>query len=363
MNTDELLKRGLMQRAAGNADGFLEQIVGAVGAAPQRRALPWHVPARPRWLLAFALLALLVAALAGAIAIGSRPPKPSPPSGPMSRYHHNGSILVMSGGQPVQLVAIGAGAPATPVELPAVDGVGRISWSPDGMQFAYSLPDAVRPDAVWIADLATGSTRSIFECAPSLGRCIPAWSPDGTEIAVSRGAYVLLLTPDGATIATLSLTAGPIAALVWAPDGSRLAIATNGFAVGATSTVYVVNRDGTRLHPLIDAAAPRTAIFDLAWAPDGTRIDFINTSTWDDKSGWKLTLAGIDPDGTHRADIADAGGCFCLGLNPSGLAWSPDGTIIALGKPGDGLFLLRPDGSDIGQVSSHWENPAWRPVP
>ena len=76
-----------------------------------------------------------------------------------------------------------------------------------------------------------------------------------------------------------------------------------------------------------------------------------------------LSLVGIDPDGRHREVIADAGACFCIGFNVGGLAWAPDGTLLAVGKPGEGLFLIGTDGSLVRKVAEEWEYPAWRPVP
>ena len=86
--TDAQIERMLRGRAAAPDASLLTAVLAQVEAAPQdrrwlRRAsaeLHWSVPTGSRRLLAFALLALLLAAVAGAIAIGFRPPRPLPPS-------------------------------------------------------------------------------------------------------------------------------------------------------------------------------------------------------------------------------------------------------------------------------------------
>jgi Tol biopolymer transport system component len=76
-------------------------------------------------------------------------------------------------------------------------------------------------------------------------------------------------------------------------------------------------------------------IWDPAWSPVGTSIAYIGSDEWHDDEQWSLNVSVVEPDGSDPHVIADAGQCWCLGFTP-GLAWSPDGTKLALVVPGDG---------------------------
>ncbi|MEP7040161.1 MAG: hypothetical protein ABI864_01155 [Chloroflexota bacterium] len=356
--TDALIEEMLRRRSTEPDAALLGQVLQLVDAKPQRAGRHWSPARLPGRTLALIALLVLLAAMAGAAIIGAFTPNPEPPSA-MPRYHHNGSILVMRQGIPLQVVNIGAESPAAKADLPYNGKVDRISWSPDGMQLVYA-----RPDGVWIADLRSGERRNVVECGDVTRWCIAAWSPNGAAIAVVDGSQIRLIAPDGMPGASFAPVVDDIFSLTWSPDGKRLAFVTNGFRDFTSSTMYVVNRDGSDLRAVPDAVLPDRPIFDLAWAPDGSRIAYIaavNVFTSD--AGWTLELATINPDGTKRTVLAPAGSCFCLGFGPSGLAWSPDGKLLALGKPGLGLFILDASGSKLAKVSDLWEYPAWRPVP
>ena len=66
----------------------------------------------------------------------------------------------------------------------------------------------------------------------------------------------------------------------------------------------------------------------FAWAPDGSRIAY-RPAQRDEL--WAMTADGSD---AHLVDASIS--------DPS---WSPDGTLL-LGQGSDGLFTIRPDGTD-----------------
>jgi len=88
-----------------------------------------------------------------------------------------------------------------------------------------------------------------------------------------------------------------------------------------------------------------------SWSPDGSRLVFCGGVA----SGFGLFVS--DADGSDPVMIAGDG-------TASQAAWSPDGEWIAFtglwrgGEPG--LFLVRPDGSDLVRIS-HGMSPSWSP--
>ena len=83
----------------------------------------------------------------------------------------------------------------------------------------------------------------------------------------------------------------------------------------------------------------------------------------------RLHVRTIAPDGTDVVDVLSAGLCTCISFAP-GLAWSPDGTELALQIPapgnggGDGIYVVNADGSGLRLVTSRIGSAiAWRPAP
>lgn len=348
---DQLLAQGLRERAAGGSDDLLEQIVREAALTPQQRTQPWRLGIPQGRLIFLATVGVLVA-LAGAIAFGTgllRLPVPQK----MPQYHHNGVLLVVGGGGIRQDVNIGEANAATEIVAPGHHNVTDVSWAPDGGRLVFSAADGV-----FVAGVADGIPMEISRC-PCGG---VAWSPDGSTIAMASEAGLWLLSPESAGSPTLVTRGDPLSSPTWSPDGRHLAFVST---QGTSSTLWVVGEDGSKPVPLVDAAPSHHRIFDTAWSPDGKTIAYILTSDatkWQD-SGYTLTLESIRPDGSRQAMLADAGACYCVGYPRSGLTWSPDGSRIAFGVPGKGLYLLNPDGTNRDGVASQWAAPAWRPVP
>jgi hypothetical protein len=130
----------------------------------------------------------------------------------------------------------------------------------------------------------------------------------------------------------------------------------------APNRVYLMNEDGTGLHPL--GGAPREFLFGLSWLPDGTRLGLISTPKGDD------ILAGIVYTMDPQVGVLD--GLFAFnGFDVP--QWSPDGTTMAftnnldIFESGvDQIFLL-PVGMPLSSAqavtsdASNARAPSWSP--
>jgi Tol biopolymer transport system component len=134
----------------------------------------------------------------------------------------------------------------------------------------------------------------------------PAWSPDGTLLAVTswadEGEDVYTMKPDGSERTLVLRNAYSPS---WSPDGSRFVVVRDD---ETGSSLAIVDADGTDAIPLkgtADASVPK-------WAPDGNSIAYV------DANG---NVALISPDGETLPMAVQA--------SARSVSWSPDSTKLA----------------------------------
>ena len=176
----------------------------------------------------------------------------------------------------------------------------------------------------------------------------PAWSPDGTQFAMSieepngfRHIYVANI--DGSNFRPLTSGAYDNEYPTWSPDGSQL--------------VFSSDREGTwdlyRMDAVTgetaDAAAERITFDDNAderqpaWSPDGRTIAFVSNASGQPQ----VTL--LDP--VTFGTVAVTSG-RSSNENPS---WSPDSALILFTSTRDGnaeLYVITPDGKDLRRLTA-----------
>jgi Tol biopolymer transport system component len=158
----------------------------------------------------------------------------------------------------------------------------------------------------------------------------PAWSPDGTRLAITIGddkyftARINVVGADGSGMRQITPTGSRTSyefAPDWSPDGSRIAFVRNRFAKsGVKSSVVVVNADGSGARTLVSASSrPFGGIDDVTWGPDGTRLVYSREER-DANDFYRPSMWSVNADGSGRRRIA---------RDASHPSFSPDGRRMA----------------------------------
>ena len=233
---------------------------------------------------------------------------------------------------------------------------------PAGERFSFAEKRGVNSD-IYALDL---SRSLLVDLTRSPGNDVDeAWSPDGTRMAFisdRSGAFQLyLMTLDGGGVHLLDAHAiSPNYRPVWSSNGRSLVydvMATNGddIAVVAVDQPLVAGSN-----PRVLAPSPTDDRYPV-WSPDGTHIAF---TSWRNGS---CEIFLVRPDGSDLTDLSsDPDG------NDVSPAWSPDGQQIAffsIRSQFRELYVMNVDGSHVRQLTdarqprdgSYWGAPVWSP--
>jgi dipeptidyl aminopeptidase/acylaminoacyl peptidase len=265
--------------------------------------------------------------------------------------------------------------------------VGNPEISPDGEWILYTLTTTdvaadKRNSDVWKVKW-DGSQRAQLTFTTD-NETAPRWSPDGKYISFLssrpgpvRGNQVWVLDRLGGEARQLTKLRGGVTSYEWSPDASRLVVVKRhgddsteeppegeGRGGGSASRnlkpividKYQFKRDGQTY--LTGNARNRIFIFDVAsgkaelltadqdanggydesepaWSPDGTRIAFVSNhdDNWDRTRNSDVFVTDAKPGSTSRKLTTFAGTD-----GNGGLAWSPDGKLIAYAQGSEPKF-------------------------
>lgn len=271
------------------------------------------------------------------------------------------------------------------------------AWSPDGTRIAFTRYrhdlNLLGEAAIYIVNAdGTGLVR-LSAGGPYVWDADPSWSPDGTRITFATRrddtqcqlVQVVLCIPyqeiyvmeaDGTRPVRLTSQQTLLWQPAWSPDGTRIAI-VGWDAVVSDWTIMTLRPDGSGLTSIAGA----DSIYAPAWSPRGDRIlsrtarciswidDPILGSTCNGTEGpYLLTM---DPDGSNPLRLSD----YVLPAEDAlrtPFAFSPDGSQVAYTQTGCAYPLTLsycglPEYVEIlrlsdGQVTrlAQGSSPAWR---
>jgi Tol biopolymer transport system component len=223
----------------------------------------------------------------------------------------------------------------------------RVSF--DGRWVAYIAP---RPEdgegAVWLARTDGTGARQVFTTSGEL-LSGPAPSPDGSRIAfqatdeVTGSSKIWIVNANGSGAYAVTTEAHPTpfvhAAPAWSPDGTQLAM-----AAGAPGHLGVATMSAEGGPLTMRTQPPSGSDTEPFWSPDGTRLLFARTTSPAQSDIVLLTLTG----GAQRTLYAG---------NAHHAAWSPGGSLIAFsaragGEPAE-LFTISPDGGAASRITTN----------
>jgi WD40 repeat protein len=234
-----------------------------------------------------------------------------------------GTILALGGGgiatylqhsgSALPLFGFNFGSQVQVINYDTKTALSEISWSPDGKHIALALEDYT----VQIWDVSSGKQVFVYPGHKSIVYAV-AWSPDGKHLASASMDKTVQVweAGTGKRIFTYRGHSDGVTGVTWSPDGKRLASAS----IDKTVQVWRIGDRHAHLtyHGLYDSGTVPLQPW-VIWSPAGKHIATGNygatLEVWDANNGKPV----FTYKGTPDVSVSD------------GIAWSPDGSTIAIG--------------------------------
>jgi Tol biopolymer transport system component len=235
------------------------------------------------------------------------------------------------------------------------------AFSPEGTKLAISIETSPKSDPLGSSDIYVGGAgskaRRLTNNDDYRFQEVGSWSPDGTRIAYTcqrpgwEGYEICTVDADGSNHIRLT-TSENSEDPAWSPDGATIAFTASG-------GIHTVNPDGSN-RTLAIAGGDQPD-----WSPDGTKMVYRRYPPGQSHSDIFVANA----DGSNPVNLTASISNTSYEAMP---AWSPDGTKIAfssnLGEkdPTDyEIYVIDVNGRDLKRLThtpgTNW-GPDWQPV-
>ncbi len=314
-------------------------------------------------------LAHLVAAALIALGCGATPDEAASPS-----IGSTPSALSSSQGSPTP-TAIASAAVSEPALDPDEPWI-AYQWVPEHGKGLYLM----RPDGSDAHEIATELPGDAFH---------PDWSPDGSRIAFDAetggGNEIWVVAADGTNAAVIvprstdcAISCGDVALPAWSPDGSQIAfvrfqLGAGGLEAGVIEVQDVASGD----RQVLFTAPSKTALNYPRWSSDGRSIVFEMTRYPDTQittgtaTGSAIAVIDTAKDGAKPVVLTD------WSMYATYPDWRPGsdeilfstydlGEFQATDEPSN-LYIIKPDGSGLktlttfGKAEQRATQPTWTP--
>lgn len=218
------------------------------------------------------------------------------------------------------------------------------AWSPDGKQIAFEW-EADTTDYIHVMNTDGSNLTRLTDNQFSEG--LPKWSPDGQHISFHYNNAICFVRIGETNQWCYDPPGLSVWGHDWAPDGRRVVFG----ARSENEINYAIFTIDTRCiggpsdcEPQLLRLTDNTGwVGPPAWSPDGTRIAYVCGPTMYDE-----TICIMDTSGTLLIQLS------VDQWEPYWLTWSPDSTQIAFGTSDefwDEIYVVDVDGSNIITVT------------